>query len=134
MSGWETLVAALGGLSVGVGLGILLGRRGEDRLRLHVASMERRVRTTLVPILQSRAGALGLPTKPRESGRGDAVEIAFELGESVLRAEERQALPFSDTVEFSAGAHVAPAPNAKTLTGREASNPSSSEHDGDNIE
>ena len=103
MSGWETLVAALGGLSVGAGLGILIGRRGEGQLRRQLAQVRTRTRSSVLPVLERRAEELDIPTQDRQFASNDPVELALLLSESVARAEEKQELPFSDTVELSTG-------------------------------
>jgi len=94
--------------------------------------MQRRVRTTLMPILEERADALGLSARDRDPVGADPVEVALMLGEDVRRAEERQALPFSDTVELTAGAHAG-AGTGKSSE-REKSKPNSSEHEGEPID
>jgi len=57
----------------------------------------------MLPVLERRAQALDLPTSERHVDSKDPMEMALVLSERVLRAEEKQALPFSDTVEFTAG-------------------------------
>lgn len=103
MAGWETLVATLGGLCVGTGFGLLLGRRGHERLRQRVSRIQQRTRSTVVPALDRRADLLDIPRGERGGGSSDPLEIAISLAQSVLHAEEREELPFSDTVELSTG-------------------------------
>lgn len=56
-----------------------------------------------MPVLERRAQALDISHGDRHFDTDDPVELALLLGERVMRAEEQQALPFSDTVEFAAG-------------------------------
>ncbi len=105
MQGWETVLAAVGGLVLGLGLGVLLGRRGgqgdgqSQRLR-EVAS---RLRTVVVPVLERQATTLGVPIAERGPVDGDGIEVTLALGTAIQRREEREDLPFSDTLEISRG-------------------------------
>lgn len=103
MQGWETVLAALGGLVLGLGLGVLIGRRGShddaeaQRMREGVA----RLRTTVVPVLERQASLLGVPTSERGPTDGDGLEVALALGKAIQGREEREELPFSDTLEIA---------------------------------
>jgi len=91
--------------------------------------MQQRIRSTVVPVLEGRADALGLVPDQRALETTDPLELALSLGEGILHAEERQALPFSDTVELTAGALTASAPTSPHEPG-----PGGSEHERDSIE
>ena len=105
MQGWEAVLAAVGGLVLGLGLGVLLGRRGvqdgadTQRLREGVS----RLRTVVVPVLERHASTLGVPSVERGPVDGDGLEVALALGTAIQRREEREDLPFSDTLEISRG-------------------------------
>lgn len=103
MNGWETLLAAVGGMLVGLGLGVTLGRRGEMRYRAEHARLEASVRTSVVPVLEARAEALGVATPEPVSG---SVSTAVTLADAIRRHEARTELPYTDTLALDARALV----------------------------
>jgi hypothetical protein len=92
--GWETLLAAVGGLLVGLGLGVTIGRRGDARQRTERVRVEAAVRTSVVPVLEARAEELGVSRAPDVT---DPVASAITLADAIRRHESR-GLPYSDTV------------------------------------
>lgn len=110
MTGWETLLAALGGMVFGAGLATLWLRSREGsayRQRLTIAA---RVRRRIVPLLEQRADQLGIPPSERGLGLSDPIEVAFELARVIHSVEQSADLPFKDTVEASASSlHTPPA-------------------------
>ncbi len=101
MGGWETVLAALGGFLVGFALKSLLGasaqRARDERLR----HAEAKARVAVVPVLERRADALGIPRRALESQ--DSLGQALELASAIQHFEETHNLGFSDTVEMSRG-------------------------------
>ncbi|MFO0695858.1 MAG: hypothetical protein U0230_20010 [Polyangiales bacterium] len=100
MTGWETVLAAVGGTLVGLGLGITIGRRGEERIRLERAQVDAQLGNSVIPVLVHRAEQLSLPVRPIARD-DDPVEVAVELATSIQRFDETKNLPFSDTVDVS---------------------------------
>ena len=49
------MLAAVGGVLVGLGLGVTIGRRGEARRRIERTRIEAAVRANVVPVLEARA-------------------------------------------------------------------------------
>ncbi|MEM9069620.1 MAG: hypothetical protein AAGE52_13995 [Myxococcota bacterium] len=96
MTGWESIVAAVGGLLLGVGVGLLLARGRDSALRQRMNKHLGVLRTNVIPLLESRAEAVELPDDVSEP-----LELVERLSTSLRRHEEAQELPFSDTVEFS---------------------------------
>jgi hypothetical protein len=88
------LLAAVGGLLVGLGLGVTIGRRGDARARTERVRVDAAVRTSVVPVLEARAEELGV-TRSAESI--DPVASAITLADAIRRHESR-GLPYSDTV------------------------------------
>lgn len=114
MDGWETVLAALGGLLLGLGLGLTLGRRRESGLRRKLTLLDSGLRRSVIPVLEDRALAIGLPVGERSRESTDPVRVSLELSASIRRFEESQDLPFSDTLEIDAE-HLKGAIGAKDL-------------------
>ncbi|MDH5490750.1 MAG: hypothetical protein OEY14_02130 [Myxococcales bacterium] len=93
------LLAALGGLLAGIGLGLMLGRLNDGARRRQMARLEVGVRTSVLPILEGRAAALGLPAGERAGSVEDPFRLVVELSSSIRRHERDTDLPFTDTVE-----------------------------------
>jgi hypothetical protein len=98
---WETVLAAVGGLVLGYGLGLVAGRKRERRLARNLRKVQSRVRASVIPILEGRAQALGLPRSARSYETEDPLDVAVDLSTSIQRHQEEQGLAFSDTVELS---------------------------------
>ena len=99
MNAWETVLAAVGGTLLGLGFGITIGRRGEERVRLERARLEAELRETVLPVLAERASELGVDTTARGT---DAFAESIELALSIKRGATRSDLPYSDTLDVSA--------------------------------
>lgn len=103
MHGWEAVMAALGGLLLGLGLGV--GARGR-REASEAAELRRRVRELdqeVVPWLRARAESLGAPSRTLDVPEArDALETTAALLETIQRLEREEQLPFSDTMELEA--------------------------------
>lgn len=99
MEGWETVVAALGGLLFGLGLGLALSRRREARIRRRLTQQAQRLRAAVIPVLEERADALGLSADERKSASDEPHELAVHLAESIRRFTDARTLPFSDTLD-----------------------------------
>ncbi len=102
MGGWETVLAAVGGLVLGLGLGVGWAGREQRRLRRQLAQGGASLRNSVVPVLAKRADALGLrvslrPT-PKATPLEEALAEAVELAEQLQEFGEENALPFSDTL------------------------------------
>jgi hypothetical protein len=96
VSGWETVLAAVGGLVLGLGLGLTWGGRGERRVVRRLRSAQSRIRSSVLPVLQSRAESLGLGKGEDEE---DPLEQAVDLSTRIERFESDKNLAYSDTVE-----------------------------------
>lgn len=96
------MLAALGGLLLGLGLGLTLGRRHEASLRRKLTLLDSGLRRSVIPVLEDRATAIGLPVAERSRESTDPVQVSIELSTSIRRFEESQDLPFSDTLEIDA--------------------------------
>lgn len=103
MAGWETLLAALGGLAMGAGAASLLARRHTRRSLRAKLEIESQLRQSVVPVLERRADALGVPVSARGASGEGPVELTVTLANAIRAAEENVELPFGDTVEVSRG-------------------------------
>ena len=103
MDGWETVLAAVGGLLLGAGAGVWIGRRHERRTARELYRVYSRLRASVIPVLEARAEVLGLSRTTRESSSPDQdpLTVSLHLGESIQRVEQQRNLAFSDTVEIS---------------------------------
>lgn len=93
------MLAALGGLMLGIGVGVMIGRRQERAVRRRLTIFETQLRRSVIPVLERRAEELGLPSSDRAPKSEDAFEVSVGLGSSIRRYEDRHELPFSDTLE-----------------------------------
>ncbi len=98
MNGWETVLAAVGGMLLGLGFGITIGRRGEERVRLERVRLEAELRETVLPVLVERASELGVDTSSRGA---DAIVDSIELASAIRHGGTRSDLPYSDTLDVS---------------------------------
>ncbi|HEY8431380.1 MAG TPA: hypothetical protein VIL20_23530 [Sandaracinaceae bacterium] len=101
MAGWETLLAALGGMILGVGVASIASRRRERRSLRQKLELEARVRREVVPVLERRAHVLRVPPAERGNERDGPIEVAVALASAIRRIEESIELPFGDTVEVA---------------------------------
>lgn len=101
MPGWETLLGALGGLALGLGLASLFARQRDRQAVRAKVEIETRLRTMVVPVLERRADVLGIPPARRGVDRDGPIELAVALAGAIRAAEESSDLPFGDTVEVA---------------------------------
>jgi len=103
MHGWEAVMAALGGLLLGLGLGVGSARRREQR---DANELERRVRElerVAIPWLRARAESLGAPARSLDRDPvDDALATTCALIETIQRLEREDLLPYNDTMELEA--------------------------------
>jgi hypothetical protein len=103
MHGWEAVMAALGGLLLGAGLGVGLSRREVARATLAFQQRVRELDRVALPWLKARAEALGAPESVLQSTPdGTPLSETLALVEVVQRLEREDLLPFSDTMEVDA--------------------------------
>lgn len=103
MTGWETIVAAIGGLLLGFGLGAGLSKRREDRVHAELRRAESQLRAAVIPVLAERADALGVTPEGGLDAVDDAVRVSVSLASAVRSAQgDHHLLPYTDTVEFDA--------------------------------
>ena len=92
------MLAAVGGTLLGLGFGITLGRRGEDRLRLERTALEAQLRGSVLPVLLDRASELGVESSTRG---GDAIAQSIAIASAIRHGTTRSDLPYSDTLDVS---------------------------------
>lgn len=93
------MLAAAGGVLLGLGVGVVLGRRGERELQRRLQDHASQLRRAVIPYLEERAAALGLPESDRHRHVRDPLELVVRLTVSVREGSERASLPYTDTVE-----------------------------------
>lgn len=93
------MVATVGGLLFGLGLGLTLGRRAGASAVAERAATEARLRTSVLPVLERRASELGLETQSSDDPVGRAVTLAS----AIATAGPHRELALSDTLEAHAG-------------------------------
>lgn len=101
MNAWETILAAVGGLLLGLGLGLTIGRRGGRAARLEREAKEARLRTVVLPVLERRASELGAVGGVAVDRSADAVTAAVTLATAIQRSSTGE-LAYSDTVSMDA--------------------------------
>lgn len=60
MTAWETIVAAVGGLLLGLGLGLSIGRRNAAGVVAARDADDARIRSAVLPVLEQRVSELGI--------------------------------------------------------------------------
>jgi len=100
VNGWETVLAAVGGLVLGLGLGLGWGLRGQRRVARQLRQAHSRVRSVILPVLESRADTLGLGRSQGAVSGADPLEQAAELSTRIEKRESSQHLAYSDTVQL----------------------------------
>jgi hypothetical protein len=103
MHGWEAVMAALGGLLLGLGLGVGSTRRRNLREADELARRVRELEHVAIPWLRARAEALGAPPQSLERDESeDALATARALFDTIQRLEREDLLPYNDTMELEA--------------------------------
>ncbi|RLB56334.1 MAG: hypothetical protein DRJ42_03580 [Deltaproteobacteria bacterium] len=100
MAAWETLLAAGGGLVLGFGVGLFVGGRRARVVAKRVRRLKARLRGSVIPILEGRAQALGLPRSKRAYATEDPLEAAVDLSTSIIQHQEQHNMALSDTVDL----------------------------------
>jgi hypothetical protein len=101
MAGWETMLAALGGMVFGMGVASLVFRQRDRRGMRQRVELETRLRREIVPVLERRADALGIPPAERGHDGDGPIGLVITLAQAIRTAEESTELPFGDTVEVA---------------------------------
>lgn len=99
MPGWETLLAAVGGMAIGAGLAAMIARQRHARLTRERVELEARLRRNVIPVLERRADVLGIPPAERGEDADGSVTLVLTLAQAIRLQEESVELPFGDTVE-----------------------------------
>ena len=94
-------MAAVGGLLLGLGLGLSIGRRASVGPSTDRGEIDARVRTVVLPVLERRASELGIRTTPRLDAHRDVIATAVTLASEILRSDATHEFAHSETVEFS---------------------------------
>lgn len=102
MTGWETIVAAVGSLLLGLILGFVAGRTRVLTLERRLRQLGVRMRATVIPVLERRAETLSIPRKDRGHDEGDPIDAAIALAGAIDKQESLATLPFSDTLQIQA--------------------------------
>jgi hypothetical protein len=96
---------AIGLFGAGVGLGSALGwalaSRRITALRRAHAQREAELRNHVLPVLEQRASAAGVPPSARARDVRDPLVASVTIGRAIQELESRRDLPFTDTVEVS---------------------------------
>jgi hypothetical protein len=101
VEGWETVLAAFGGLVLGLGLGMVFGRRHAQDADKAARRLRSRIRASVVPVLEGQALALGLSREERASQSEDPCDVAVDLSVSIQKFQDSHNMAFSDTLELS---------------------------------
>ncbi|MCA9573881.1 MAG: hypothetical protein KC668_00550 [Myxococcales bacterium] len=119
MHGWEAVMAALGGLLLGLGLGVgASGRRARlaAQAREDVERRARALTDVALPWLRAHATTLGAPPETTIADRGgDPLETTRALIDTITRCEREDLLPYSDTMELDALALKGESPTQRGL-------------------
>ena len=94
------ILAVVGGVLVGIGVGLVLGRGREKGVRRHLTEHRLALRASVVPVLEEHADALEMPESERCGDVDDPLDLAVALSISIRRFKDAQHLPFSDTLEL----------------------------------
>ena len=86
---------------LGVGVAAYLYRRRERQWLRERLDIETKLRRIVVPVLERRAGALGIPVSARGKNADGPVSLTMTLASAIRSAEESVELPFGDTVEVA---------------------------------
>ncbi|MDQ3033340.1 MAG: hypothetical protein M3Y87_13050 [Myxococcota bacterium] len=89
------------GLGVGLTIGWVLGARRVAEARRELEQRKAELRSHVLPLLEHRASAEGVPPDRRARDEGDALLATIAIGRAIGELETRRDLPFTDTVEVS---------------------------------
>lgn len=95
-------MAAVGGLLLGLGLGLSIGRKNVAGLAAARDADDARIRHAVVPVLEQRVSELGLEATATLDPKSDPVGAAVSLATAIRRSHVGRELAFSDTVEMEA--------------------------------
>ncbi len=101
MLGWETLLAACGGLALGAGLTALRALQDRRRWFRERVELETKVRRFVVPVLERRADVLQIPPSERGTPEDGPLHVSVTLARAIGHLEESADLPFGDTLEVA---------------------------------
>lgn len=104
--GVESILAVAGGLFLGTGLGIFLGRGRERGVQRKLTEHRTALANTVIPVLEQHADSLGLPEHERCREISDPLRLTVALSTSIRRHQEAQNLPFSDTLDVAVEPHT----------------------------
>lgn len=99
--GVESIIAVAGGLCLGTGLGIFLGRDRDRKARRVLTEHRTALASTVIPVLEEHADSLGLPEHERCREIDDPLRLSVALSTSIKRHREAKDLPFSDTLDVA---------------------------------
>jgi hypothetical protein len=102
MDGWEALMAAFGGLLLGLGLGVGSVRRREPHADAEFARRVRDLTQTALPWLRARAELLGAPPEMLEQASSRDPLVATQVLLTTVQRLESETLPYNDTLEMDA--------------------------------
>lgn len=96
---------AIGLFCAGAGVGLLAGWTLAGRrvmaLRREHAQRQAELRNHVLPVLEQRASAAGVPPSARAHDVLDPMVASVTIGRAIQEIESRRDLPFTDTVEVS---------------------------------
>lgn len=96
---------AIGLLCAGAGIGLAagwaLGNRRVTAMRRAHAQRQAELRNHVLPVLEQRASAAGVPPSARARDVQDPIVASVTIGRAIQEIESRRDLPFTDTVEVS---------------------------------
>lgn len=101
MLGWETLLAAFGGLALGAGLTALRSIQDRRRWLRERVELETKMRRFVVPVLERRADVLRIPAAERGDHTDGPLHLSVTLAQAIGNVEESADLPFGDTLEVA---------------------------------
>jgi CHASE1-domain containing sensor protein len=100
VDGWETVLAAVGGVLLGGGLGLAVALRRERRSHRRQLQMESRLRVNILPHLVRHAESLGIAARAILESKSP-MDRASELVDAIDRHRELSGIAFSDTLDVT---------------------------------
>jgi hypothetical protein len=89
------------GLGIGLGTGWLLAARRLDALRREHAQRRSEIRNHVLPLLEHRASATGVPPDRRARDVADPMIASIAIARAIQELDSKRDLPYSDTLEVS---------------------------------